>query len=102
MVAGSGLQVCKVGEWLSRPEERLAKRLAKVCQDRRMEQEFQCCICGQGGALDDMFGVSLFPARNPDLFQEWFAHPRCIRGIMVAEARDAPKRDEIQAMWERD
>jgi len=58
-----------------------------------------CCLCGGGGDWSNMFGLGLFPASDVDAFQQWYAHPRCVRGVMQPSAL-APLREELEAMWE--
>jgi hypothetical protein len=60
-------------------------------------REVQCCICGGSGTWEEMLGMSLFPALRIDDFQQWFVHPRCIKGVMAGQT--GPIRDELVEFW---
>lgn len=60
----------------------------------------QCCICGAGVKWAEAFGMTLFPALDPEPFQQWYAHPRCISNAMRGQF--GPLRPEIEAMWPDD
>jgi hypothetical protein len=45
-----------------------------------------------------MFGLGLWPASDTEAFQQWFAHPACIKATFDPDML-APVREEIEAMW---
>lgn len=62
------------------------------------EREYMCCVCGSSGKAAEMFGLGLWPASDTEAFQQWFAHPACIKATFDPDML-APVREEIEAMW---
>ncbi len=58
-----------------------------------------CCLCGESGDWSNMFGLGLFPALDVDAFQQWYAHPRCVRTV-IHPAAVASLRPELETMWD--
>jgi hypothetical protein len=70
-----------------------------VLSRRRPKLEFGCCICGEGQGDDAILGMTLFPPEDPDSFQQWWVHPRCIQGAMHTDFL-ADTREEIAMWWD--
>jgi hypothetical protein len=60
------------------------------------QREMLCCLCGGSAPGDEMFGLTLFPALNVEIRQQWFAHPACVKRTFHPDALEY-LRDEIAA-----
>lgn len=62
--------------------------------------QYMCCFCGEPGQSEKMLGVTLFPAADIDAWQQWWAHPKCVKAAFSPEALRSEVRDEITEMFE--
>jgi hypothetical protein len=63
---------------------------------------YTCSLCGQGGQVNEVFGIAVFPMEDVDAAQQWFVHPKCLWDAMVPEVRDSAVREELEAMGFRE
>jgi hypothetical protein len=61
-----------------------------------------CCLCGNGGTWDELFGIAVFPMEDVDSAQQWFVHPKCLWDAMVQEVRESAALGELTDMGFRD
>jgi hypothetical protein len=52
----------------------------------RSSLEAACCFCDGGGDAENMLVVHLALSTRPQVSQQWWAHPACVRAAMSDSA----------------